>query len=62
MSRLIFKFKDVYDMGLDTRKPVFGVCGKKSADYPARMPSLISAFFIHLLDSIISKLDTCEIF
>ena len=42
-------------MGLDARKCVFGVCEQQSPR------SLISAFVIHLLESIIAKLDTSEI-
>ena len=37
---------------LDARKPVFGVCEQQRH----RSQSLISAFFIRLLESIISKL------
>ena len=34
-------------MGLDVIKPVFGFANNKSADQPAHMRSLISAFVIH---------------
>ena len=42
-------------MGLDVGKPVFG------ADQPAHPHSLISAFVIHLLECIISKLASSKI-
>ena len=43
-------------VGLDARNPVFGVCQQQR--YPCR---LINAFFIHFLESIISKLARSEI-
>ena len=51
------------EMGLNGRKPVCG--GSRTtigADQPAHPRSLISAFVIHFLESIISKLATSEIF
>ena len=46
-------------MGLDARKPVFGrLANNKGADQPADPRSLISAFVIRLLESMISKLAT----
>ena len=47
-------------MGLNARKPVFGVANNKGADQPAHPGSLISALVIRLLESIISKLATSE--
>ena len=43
-------------MGLDARKSVL-----ESADQPAHMRSLISAFVIHVLESTFSKLALSEI-
>ena len=54
-------------MGLDARKPVFvgggggGVANNTGADQPAHTRSLISAFVIRVLESIICKLATGEI-
>ena len=49
-------------MDLDARKPVFGgLQTKKSADHPALPRSLISAFFIRLVERIIPRHDTSEI-
>ena len=50
-------------MGLDARKPVFGVCEQqRRRPACAALPrSLIIAFVIHLLESIISKPATSEI-
>ena len=55
-------------MGLDARNPVFDVCqqqkrrpAQKSADQPAHLCSLISAFVIRLLESFISRLATSKI-
>ena len=49
-------------MGLDTRKTVFGgFANNTGADQPAYPLRLISAFVIHVLESIISKLATSEI-
>ena len=49
-------------MGIDARKTVFGgLTNDKGADQPAHPCSLISAFVISLLVSIISKLATDEI-
>ena len=39
--------------GFDIRKPVFGDVNNKSADQPAHMCSLISAFVIWLFESIV---------
>ena len=50
-------------MGLDARKPGFGVCEqqrRRGADQPAHRCRLISAFVIRFLESIISKLATGE--
>ena len=58
----IFKKSYVYYMGLDARKSVFG--GLRTAmakDQPAHPCSLIGAFLIRLLGSIISRLATREI-
>ena len=49
-------------MGLDLRKPVFwGFANNTGTDQPVHPRSLISAFVIRLLESIISRLDTREI-
>ena len=62
-------------MGFDARKPVFGVCEQnrsrrnpvfgvgnyKDADQPARQRSLVSAFVIRYLESIVVKHVTYEI-
>ena len=49
-------------MGLDARKTCLGGSGNnKSADQPTHPPSLISAFVIRFLESIISKLATGDI-
>ena len=49
-------------MGFDTRKPVFGgLQTTQGADQPAHPRSLISAFVIPFLESIIGKLATSEI-
>ena len=48
-------------MGLDARKPVFGVANNTGADQPGHPHSLISAFVIRFLKSFIYKLSTGEI-
>ena len=50
-------------MGLEARKPVFRGLRtiNTGADQPAHPHSLISAFVIHYLESIICKLATGEI-
>ena len=49
-------------MGLDARKPVFGVLlNNTGADQPAHLHTLISAFVFHYLGSIICKLAAGEI-
>ena len=48
-------------MGLDARKPVFGGLRTTGAYQPAHMHSLISAFVIRFLKSIISKLASSKI-
>ena len=48
-------------MGLDIRKPVFGVGNNKDADQPMHLCRLISAFVIHSLESIITKLGTGQL-
>ena len=49
-------------MGLDARKPDFGgFANNTGADQPAHLRSLICAFVIRLLESIISRLATSEI-
>ena len=49
-------------MGLDARKPVIGsLTNIKDADQPAYLRSLINAFQIRLLESLISKLAVSEI-
>ena len=42
------------------RTYLWGITNKKGADQPARLRSLISAFVICLLESLISKLAICE--
>ena len=55
-------FGYVYKMGLDARKPCLRWFAKrKGADQPAHPRSLISAFVIRFLESIICKLATDEI-
>ena len=48
-------------MGLDEKTCLRWVANNKRADQPAYPRSLISAFVIRLLESIISKLATSEI-
>ena len=49
-------------MGIDARKPVFGsLTNNKGADQPSYLRSLISAIFICLLESLISKIAISEI-
>ena len=49
-------------MGLDVRKTcLHRFVNNKDADQPVHPRSLISAFVIHLLESIISRLATSEI-
>ena len=49
-------------MGLNARKPVLrGFANNTGADQPAHSHSLISTFVIHVLESTISELATCEI-
>ena len=43
------------------RKSAFAVCEQQSADQPAHLCSLISAFVVHCLDSIIPLLAIAEI-
>ena len=53
------KVETTHYLGLDARKPVFlGFANNKSADHPEHPCSLISAFVIGLLESIIIK--TCS--
>ena len=48
-------------MGIQREKAcVWGFANNKGAEQPAHPRSLISAFVIHLLESIISKLATGE--
>ena len=47
-------------MGLDARKPVFRGLHHTGADQPAHPHSLISAFVIRFLESIIRKLASDE--
>ena len=47
-------------LDLDARKPVFVFANNKDTDQPAHPHSLISAFVILLLESIISKLATSK--
>ena len=48
-------------MGLDARKPVFlGHANNTGANQPAHLRSLISAFVVRFLESIMSKLATGE--
>ena len=60
---LLCIFKSTVHMGRDARKPVFGggFAKNKDADQPAHLHSLISAFVIPILESIISRLATSEI-
>ena len=47
------------NLGLDARKHVFGgFANNKGTDQPVNLSSLISAFVIPLLESIISRLAT----
>ena len=56
-----FVYLHVY-MGLIARKPDFGgIVNNTGSDQPAHPLSLISAFVIHFLESIICKLATGEI-
>ena len=48
-------------MGPIARKPVFGGLRTTQADQTAHLRSLISAFVIHFVESIICKLATGEI-
>ena len=49
-------------MSLVMRKPVYGIyANNKGADQPARPCSLISAFVVHSVDSIIPLLAVAEI-
>ena len=51
-----------WNIGLDARKPVFGgFANNTGADQPAHPGSLISAYVIRFLESIIRKLATGEI-
>ena len=47
------------DLGHNARKPVFGALNNIGTDQPAHPCSLVSAFVIHSLESIIYK--TCYI-
>ena len=47
-------------MGLTMRKPVWGFANNKCTDQPAHPRSLISAFVIRLLESIIPRLVTIQ--
>ena len=49
-------------MGLNTRKLIFRDFWTTGTDQPANPHSLISAFVVHLLESIISKLATGKTF
>ena len=51
----------LYDIGLDVRKPLFGVANNKGADQSALSHSPFGTFVIHSLKSIISKLASNEI-
>ena len=46
--------------GLDVSKPEWGFANKKGADQPAHLCSMISSFFICLLESIVSTLVTSK--
>ena len=49
-------------MSLDARKPVFGgFANNKGVDQPAHTGSLISAFVVRLMESIMSRHSTSEI-
>ena len=48
-------------MGLDARKPVRGTTNNTGADQPVHLSSLIRAFVIRFLESIICNLATAEI-
>ena len=43
------------------RKPVYALCDNKGADQPAHLSSLICAFVVRCLDSIISLVSISEI-
>ena len=52
----------MYDMGRDTRKPVFGgFANNTGADQPAHPRSLISAFVIPFLESTIFDLESGKV-
>ena len=42
------------------KKPVDAICEQQGVDQPARMRSLISAFIVHCLDSIIPLVSIAE--
>ena len=60
MSRLI-NVRSLYCMSRIMRKPVLPYANNKDADQPAHPRSLISAFVVRCLDSIIPKLATAKI-
>ena len=61
-TRNQFSKSDKLKLGLDARKPVFGGFANNTyADQPAHARSLISAFVIRFLESIICKLAAGEI-
>ena len=47
-------------MGFDLRKPSLVFANNKGTDQPAHPRNLLSAFVIHLLGSIRSRLATCK--
>ena len=48
-------------MGFDVRKPVVGFTNIKGTDQPAHLHSLISAYVLSIMESIISELATSKI-
>ena len=60
MSEQLYKSSIIY-LGLNARTCLQGFVNNKGLDQPSHLCSLISAFIIHLLNSIISRLATSEI-
>ena len=61
IQAVIFHGSLTLHLGLDARKPVFGGLRTTKAQTSLRIRSLFSAFVIHLIERIISKLATNEI-
>ena len=47
-------YAEVFKMGLDARKPDFGACEQQGAGLCSCARSLISAFIVRFLESVIS--------